>query len=112
MINVQLGSSIYMDRRTRMSATAGPKPEPEPVKVFDTQQESEAMVVHGLLTSAGIESLVNSLEANQALWPGVGGVGVFVNPSQADEARRIIEEYNQAETDIEEVDDSEVEDIS
>ena len=112
MINVQLGSSIYMDRRTRMSATAGPKPEPEPVKVFDTQQESEAMVVHGLLTSAGIESMVNSLEANQALWPGVGGVGVFVNPSQADEARRIIEEYNQAETDIEEVDDSEVEDIS
>jgi len=95
-----------------MSATAGPKPEPEPVKVFDTQQESEAMVVHGLLTSAGIESLVNSLEANQALWPGVGGVGVFVNPSQADEARRIIEEYNQAETDIEEVDDPEVEDIS
>jgi len=112
MINVQLGSSIYMDRRTRMSATAGPKPEAEPVKVFDTQQESEAMVVHGLLTSAGIESMVNSLEANQALWPGVGGVGVFVNPSQADEARRIIEEYNQAETDIEEVDDSEVEDIS
>lgn len=95
-----------------MSATAGPKPEPEPVKVFDTQQESEAMVVHGLLTSAGIESIVNSLEADQALWPGVGGVGVFVNPSQADEARRIIEEYNQAEIDIEEVDDSEAGDIS
>jgi hypothetical protein len=90
-----------------MSAIAGPKPEPEPVKVFDTQQESEAMVVHGLLTSAGIESMVNSLEANQALWPGVGGVGVFVNPSQANEARRIIEEYNQAGTDIEEVDEDE-----
>jgi len=95
-----------------MSATAGPKPEPEPVKVFDTHQESEAMVVHGLLTSAGIESMVNSFEADQALWPGVGGVGVFVNPSQADEARRIIEEYNHAETDIEEVDDSEIENIS
>lgn len=94
-----------------MSATAGPKPESEPVKVFDTQQESEAMVVNGLLTSAGIESMVNSLEADQALWPGVGGVGVFVNPSQADEARRIIEEYSQAEHDIEELDDSEVEDL-
>jgi hypothetical protein len=93
-----------------MSATAGPKPEPEPVKVFDTQQESEAMVVHGLLTSAGIESIVTSLEADQALWPGVGGVGVFVNPSQVDEARRIIQEYNQAETDIEEA-DSEIEDV-
>lgn len=95
-----------------MSATAGPKPEPEPVKVFDTQQESEAMVVHGLLTSAGIESMVNSLEADQALWPGVGGVGVFVNPSQADEARRIIEEYNHTDTDFQEMDDSEIEDIS
>jgi hypothetical protein len=94
-----------------MSATAGPKPEPEPVKVFDTQQESEAMVVHGLLTSAGIESIVASLEADQALWPGVGGVGVFVNPSQVDEARQIIEEYNQAETDIEEADDSEIEEV-
>jgi hypothetical protein len=105
MMDVQHHSSIYLHRRTRMNATAGPKPEPEPVKVFDTRQESEAMVVHGLLTSAGIESMVTSLEADQALWPGVGGVGVFVNPSQADEARRIIEEYNQAETDIEEVEE-------
>ena len=56
--------------------------------------------------------MVNSLEADQALWPGVGGVGVFVNPSQADEARRIIEEYSQVETDIEEADTSDVEDIS
>src|SRR6185312_3861739 len=104
--------AIIINEEEQMSATAGRKPEPEPVKVFDTQQESEAMVVHGLLTSAGIESMVNSLEADQALWPGVGGVGVFVNPSQADEARRIIEEYSQVETDIEEADSSEVEDIS
>lgn len=92
-----------------MSATAGPKPEPEPVKVFDTQQESEAMVVHGLLTSAGIESVVNNLGADQALWPGVGGVAVFVNPDQAEEAKRIIEEYNNAPTEIEEVDEEEAE---
>lgn len=92
-----------------MSATAGPKPEPKPVKVFDTQQESEAMVVHGLLTSAGIESVVNNLGADQALWPGVGGVAVFVNPDQAEGARRIIEEYNNAPTEIEEVDEEEAE---
>jgi hypothetical protein len=54
MINVQLRSSIYMERKPRMSAIAGPKPEPEPVKVFGTQEKSEAMVVHGLLTSASI----------------------------------------------------------
>jgi hypothetical protein len=90
-----------------MSATAGSKPEPEPVRVFDTQQESEAMVVHGLLTSAGIESVVTNLGADQALWPGVGGVAVLVNPKQAEEARRIIEEYNNAAADIEEIDTEE-----
>jgi hypothetical protein len=47
-----------MERKPRMSAIAGPKPEPEPVKVFGTQEKSKAMVVHGLLTSAGIESMV------------------------------------------------------
>jgi hypothetical protein len=90
-----------------MSATAGPKP--EPVRVFDTQQESEAMVVHGLLTSAGIESVVTNLGTDQALWPGVGGVAVLVNPDQADEARRIIEEYNDAPAEIEELEDDEEE---
>jgi len=35
----------------------------ELVKVFDTEQESEAMVVQGLLESAGIESLIWSLDA-------------------------------------------------
>jgi Putative prokaryotic signal transducing protein len=84
-----------------MSATAEPKP--EPVRVFDTQQESEAMVVRGLLTSAGIESVLINLGTDQALWPGVGGVAVLVNPEQAEQARSIIEEYNSAPNEIEEV---------
>jgi len=70
-----------------------PKADPELVNVFDTQQESEALVVHALLTSAGIESDVASIDATQSIWPGVGGVVVRVNPAQADEARNIIEEY-------------------
>ena len=86
-----------------MSTKAEPTLQPEPVRVFDTQQESEAMVVQGLLTSAGIESVVNNLGADQALWPGVGGVVVLVNPAQADEARKIIEEYNAAPDTIEEI---------
>lgn len=90
-----------------MSSSAEPKPAPEPVKVFDTQQESEAMVVHGLLTSAGIESMVTSIDADQALWPGVGGVVVLVNPAQAEEARQIIAEYNSADSDVEEVEEIE-----
>ena len=42
-----------------------PKSDPELVEVFDTKQESEAMVVQGLLTSAGIESVLANLEAPQ-----------------------------------------------
>jgi Putative prokaryotic signal transducing protein len=70
-----------------------PHTDPELVKVFDTDQESEAMVIQSLLASAGIESLVSSLEAQQDILPGVGGVIVSVNPAQADDARNIIEDY-------------------
>jgi hypothetical protein len=70
-----------------------PKADPELVEVFDTLQESEAMVIHGLLTSAGIESIVANLLAPQDLFPGVGGLSVRVNPAQEAEARRIIDDY-------------------
>jgi len=70
-----------------------PQGDAELVDVFDTQQESEAMVVHGLLSSAGIESIITNLDAPQDVLPGVGGVVVRVNPDDADEARRIIEDY-------------------
>lgn len=63
------------------------------VDVFDTQQESEAMVVHGLLESAGIESIITNLDAPQDVLPGVGGVVIRVNPEQAEAARQLIEEY-------------------
>jgi hypothetical protein len=56
-------------------------------------QESEAMVVHGLLTSAGIESAITNTEASQDIFPGVGGLSVRVNPAQEQEARRLIEDY-------------------
>jgi hypothetical protein len=84
-----------------------PQGDPELVEVFDTQQESEAMVVHSLLTSAGIESIVTNLDAPQDVFPGVGGVVIRVNPEQAEEARRIIEEYrtNSAADDEEEGDE-------
>ncbi|HKV95432.1 MAG TPA: DUF2007 domain-containing protein [Candidatus Angelobacter sp.] len=73
--------------------SAQPKTDPELVEVFDTMQESEAMVVHGLLTSAGIESIVTNLQAPQDVFPGVGGISVRVNPAQETEARSIIEDY-------------------
>lgn len=73
-----------------------PTPNVELVTVFDTDQESEAMVVKGLLESAGIETLINSLDAQQDILPGVGGVIVQVAPDRADEARDIIETYRNA----------------
>ena len=80
--------------------------DPELVTVFDTQEESEALVVQSLLTSAGIEAIVTNLQAPQDVLPGVGGVVVRVNPAQADDARTIINDYQNApepeETDPEE----------
>ena len=74
------------------------KPEPmeKLVKVFDTQQESEALVIQSLLESAGIQSIVTNLQAPQDVLPGVGGVVVRVSASQADEALSIIEGYRNA----------------
>ena len=70
-----------------------PEPNEELVKVFDTEQESEAMVVRGLLDSAGIEAVIQNLEAPQDVLPGVGGVVLLVRAEQAGEAHVIIEEF-------------------
>lgn len=62
------------------------------VKVFDTDQESEAMVVKGLLESEGIDAVIISLDAPQDILPGVGGVIIQVREEQAEEAARLIRE--------------------
>ena len=59
------------------------------VKVFDTENESEAMVVRGLLRSAGIDAILQSEEATD-VFP-VGGLALLVREDQADEARQVIE---------------------
>ena len=73
-----------------------PNPNEKLVKVFDTEQESEAMVVHGLLESAGIDADITSIDAQQEILPGVGGTIILVREEDADEARRMIDEYRQA----------------
>jgi hypothetical protein len=78
-----------------MDAKSHPEPE-ELTPVFDTQEESEAWVVQGLLESAGIEAVINSLDAPQSVLPGVGGVLVLVAPEDAEEARRVIAENRNA----------------
>jgi len=88
-----------------MAANPNPLPDPneELVRVFDAEQESEAMVVRGLLESAGIEALIQNREAPQDILPGVGGVVILVRPDQAEEAVETIEEYrNHPTTDADE----------
>ena len=78
-----------------------PNPNEKLVRVFDTEQESEAMVVHGLLESAGIDSDLTSLDAQQDILPGVGGTVIVVREGDAAEARRLIEEYRQTPEELE-----------
>jgi hypothetical protein len=68
----------------------------ELVKVFDTDEESEAMVVRGLLESAGIEAMIQNREAPQDILPGVGGVIILVRADQAGDAEQTIEAYRSA----------------
>jgi hypothetical protein len=84
-----------------MPPTERPNPNEKLVKVFDTEQESEALVVKGLLDSAGIDSDLTSVEAVQDMFPGVGGTVILVRQKDADEATRLIEDYRQAPTDDE-----------
>lgn len=77
------------------STKAVPQPSPNEnlVKVFDTEQETEAMVVKGLLESAGIDADLKSIDAVQDLYPGVGGSIILVREGDSAEAEKIIEEY-------------------
>jgi hypothetical protein len=70
-----------------------PNPNEKLVRVFDTEQESEALVVRGLLESAGIDADVTSLDAPQDILPGVGGTVILVREEDAENAKRMIEEY-------------------
>jgi len=83
------------------SSAARPNPNEKLIRVFDTEQESEALVVRGLLESAGIECDVTSLDAQQDILPGVGGTIILVREDDAEEAHRVIEEYRRAPTSVE-----------
>jgi len=71
------------------------------VKIFDTEDESEAMVVRGLLETAGIDAISRAEEATD-VFP-VGGIALLVREEQAEEARETIETYrNSPVTDADE----------
>ena len=78
------------------STAQKPEPNEKLVKIFDTERETEAMVVQGLLESAGIDSDLKSIDAVQDAFPGVGGSVILVREEDADEAGKIIESYRQS----------------
>jgi hypothetical protein len=83
-------------------ADAQPNPDPRPnpneklVKVVDSEQESEALVVKGLLDSAGIDSDLASASLLQDAFPGLGGMLILVREEDAETARRVISEGRQS----------------
>ena len=78
-----------------MPATPLPTPNEKLVRVFDTEQESEAMVVQGLLESAGIDSQFGEAENSPDVLP-VGGVGILVREEDAERAREVIDEFRRS----------------
>jgi len=79
------------------AAEAQPRPSPNEklVKVFDSELEPEAIVVKGLLESAGIDSDLTAAALVQDLYPGLGGVIILVREEDAEKARRLIAEQRQ-----------------
>lgn len=77
-------------------ATPQPDPNEKLVKVFDTEQEPEALVVQGLLESAGIVTQLIAADLNQDAFPGLGGVLLLVADDDADEANGIIDSYRKS----------------
>ena len=79
------------------AAVEGRRPDPNEklVKVFDGEEESEAMVVKGLLDSANIESDLASARLLQDAFPGMGGMIILVREEDAERARSLIAEYRQ-----------------
>jgi len=77
-----------------------PNPIPNPnerlVKVFGSEQESEALVVKGLLESAGIDSDLTSASLVQDAFPGLGGVILLVREEDAEAAKNLIAEQRQS----------------
>ncbi len=89
-----------------VNSSAGTPPRPDPneklVKVFDSEDESEAMVVNGLLESAGIDSDLTAASMVQDMFPGLGGMIILVREEDAEKARGLIEDYKRAPADDDE----------
>jgi hypothetical protein len=80
-----------------LSSSTQPAPDPNEklVKVFDSEQESEALVVKGLLDSANIDNDLQSSSLLQDAFPGLGGMIILVREEDAAAAQKLISDYRQ-----------------
>jgi len=86
------------------AADAQPQPNPNEklVKVFDSEDESEALVVKGLLDSADIDSDLQSASLLQDAFPGLGGMLILVREEDLETARQLIADYRRVPADDDE----------
>jgi len=84
------------------SAPPRPNPNEKLVKVFDSEVETEAMIVKGLLESAGIDSDLTAAAMVQDMFPGLGGMIILVREQDAETARKLIDEFRQPAADDDE----------
>jgi hypothetical protein len=74
-----------------------PNPNEKLVKIFDSETETEALVVKGLLDSASIENSLGPVSLSQYAFPDVGGTVILVKEEDAAAARQLIEDYRRSE---------------
>jgi hypothetical protein len=87
---------ITMAEQANAAAPARrPDPNEKLVKVFDSEDEPEAIVVKGLLDSAGIDNDLQSASFLQDAFPGLGGMIILVREEDEERALRLIEESRQ-----------------
>lgn len=82
-------------RKATTEERSRPDPNEKLVKVFDSEEESEALVVKGLLDSEGIDNDLASASLLQDAFPGLGGMIILVREQDAQKARGVIAEYQQ-----------------
>ena len=100
-----------MDDPGKSAAQTQPRPDPNQklVKVFDSEEESEVMIVKGLLDSNDIDNDMTAASLVQDMFPGLGGMIILVRQEDADRARQLIADYRQSPTSSEDSQDDDEE---
>src|SRR5438270_1858203 len=69
-VTISLNTEAFMAQNPLGNPKNRPNPKEKLVKVLDTERESEALVVSGLLDSAGIDNDVTATDAAQNMYRG------------------------------------------